>query len=51
MLRVTDGLMVQALLAERHARCSRERALHGVDVMMTCSTSGGTGKLVTPMTT
>lgn len=49
----TVGLaaMVQALMAGRHARCSRERALHGVDVMMTCPTSGGTGKLVTPMTT
>lgn len=45
----TAGLadMVQALMAGRDARCSLERALHGVDVMMACLTSGETGEFVT----
>ena len=49
----TAGLadMVQALMAGRDARCSLERALHGVDVMMACLTSGETGGFVTMTTT
>lgn len=49
----TAGLadMVQALLSGRDARCSLERALHGVDVMMACLTSGETGEFVTLTTT
>lgn len=49
----TAGLadMVQALIQGRDARCSLERALHGVDVMMACLTSGETGQFVTLTTT
>lgn len=49
----TAGLadMVQALMAGRDARCSLERTLHGVDVMMACLTSGETGQFVTLTTT
>lgn len=45
----TAGLadMVQALISGRDARCSLERALHGVDVMLACLTSGETGEFVT----
>ncbi|MCX7288948.1 MAG: Gfo/Idh/MocA family oxidoreductase [Rhodobacterales bacterium] len=48
----TAGLadMVTALVEGRDARCSLERALHGVDVMTACLTSGQTGKFV-PLTT
>lgn len=49
----TAGLadMVTALVEGRDARCSLERALHGVDVMTACLTSGETGKFVTLTTT
>jgi predicted dehydrogenase len=49
----TAGLadMVAALVDGRDARCSLERALHGVDVMTACLTSGETGKFVTLTTT
>lgn len=49
----TAGLadMVTALVEGRDARCSLERALHGVDVMTACLTSGETGKFVTLSTT
>jgi predicted dehydrogenase len=49
----TAGLadMVAALVEGRDARCSLERALHGVDVMTACLTSGETGKFVTLSTT
>jgi predicted dehydrogenase len=49
----TAGLadMVAALVEGRDARCSLERALHGVDVMTACLTSGETGKFVTLTTT
>ncbi|MBN8631984.1 MAG: Gfo/Idh/MocA family oxidoreductase [Rhodobacterales bacterium] len=49
----TAGLadMVAALQEGRDARCSLERALHGVDVMMACLTSGETGQFVTLTTT
>lgn len=49
----TAGLadMVQALIHGRDARCSLERTLHGVDVMMACLTSGETGEFVTLTTT
>jgi predicted dehydrogenase len=49
----TAGLadMVAALVEGRDARCSLERALHGVDVMTACLTSGEAGKFVTLTTT
>jgi predicted dehydrogenase len=49
----TAGLadMVAAVMEGRDARCSLERALHGVDVMTACLTSGETGKFVTLTTT
>jgi predicted dehydrogenase len=49
----TAGLadMVAALQGGRDARCSLERTLHGVDVMMACLTSGETGAFVTLTTT
>ncbi|MFM7445032.1 MAG: Gfo/Idh/MocA family protein [Tabrizicola sp.] len=49
----TAGLadMVAALQGGRDARCSLERTLHGVDVMMACLTSGETGQFVTLTTT
>ena len=49
----TAGLadMVQALVAGRDARCSLERALHGVDVMTACLASGESGQFVTLTTT
>jgi predicted dehydrogenase len=49
----TAGLadMVAALLEGRDARCSLERALHGVDVMTACLKSGEAGKFVTLTTT
>jgi predicted dehydrogenase len=49
----TAGLadMVAALQGGRDARCSLERTLHGVDVMMACLTSGETGEFVTLTTT
>jgi len=48
----TAGLadMVAALQSGREARCSLERALHGVEVMTACLASGATGQFVT-MTT
>ena len=49
----TAGLadMVQAVMAGRDARCSLERALHGVDVMTACLASGESGQFVTLTTT
>lgn len=49
----TAGLadMVAALREGRDARCSLDRALHGVDVMTACLTSGETGQFVTLTTT
>ncbi len=49
----TAGLadMVASLVEGRDARCSLERALHGVDVMTACLKSGETGKFVTLTTT
>jgi predicted dehydrogenase len=49
----TAGLadMVAALVAGRDARCSLDRALHGVDVMTACLKSGETGQFVTLTTT
>ncbi len=49
----TAGLadMVTALREGRDARCSLDRALHGVDVMTACLTSGETGQFVTLTTT
>jgi predicted dehydrogenase len=49
----TAGLadMVAALVEGRDARCSLDRALHGVDVMTACLKSGETGKFVTLTTT
>ncbi len=49
----TAGLadMVQALMAGRDARCSLDRTLHGVDVMMACLDSGASGQFVTLTTT
>jgi predicted dehydrogenase len=49
----TAGLadMVAALREGRDARCSLDRALHGVDVMTACLTSGETGQFVTLSTT
>jgi predicted dehydrogenase len=49
----TAGLadMVAALQQGRDARCSLERTLHGVEVMMACLKSGETGDFVTLTTT
>ncbi|MFN3845915.1 MAG: Gfo/Idh/MocA family protein [Paracoccaceae bacterium] len=49
----TAGLadMVQALIAGRDARCSLDRALHGVDVMTACLASGKSGVFITLTTT
>jgi predicted dehydrogenase len=49
----TAGLadMVAALTEGRDARCSIDRALHGVEVMTACLTSGETGQFVTMTTT
>ena len=49
----TAGLadMVQALIGGRDARCSIDRALHGVEVMTACLKSGETGQFVTLQTT
>mgnify|MGYP001160649665 FL=1 len=49
----TAGLadMVAALVEGRDARCSLERALHGVEVMTACLKSGETGQFVTLTTT
>lgn len=49
----TAGLadMAQAIIAGRDARCSLERALHGVDVMTAILKSGETGAFVTLSTT
>ncbi|NJS37922.1 MAG: Gfo/Idh/MocA family oxidoreductase [Rhodobacteraceae bacterium] len=49
----TAGLadMVAALTEGRDARCSLDRTLHGVDVMMACLTSGESGQFVTLTTT
>lgn len=49
----TAGLadMVAAVMEGRDARCSLDRALHGVDVMTACLTSGESGKFVTLTTT
>lgn len=48
----TAGLadMAQAILAGREARCSLERALHGVEVMTACLKSGETRAFVTLQT-
>lgn len=43
--------MVTALTEGRDARCSLERALHGVEVMTACLKSGETGQFVTLTTT
>ena len=49
----TAGLadMVAALQQGRDARCSLERTLHGVEVMMACLKSGESGDFVTLTTT
>ena len=49
----TAGLadMVAALQDGRDARCSLDRALHGVEVMTACLKSGETGQFVTMTTT
>ncbi len=49
----TAGLadMVAALQGGRDARCSLDRALHGVEVMTACLNSGETGRFVTMTTT
>ncbi len=49
----TAGLadMVASLVEGRDARCSLDRALHGVDVMTACLNSGKTGRFVTLTTT
>ena len=49
----TAGLadMVAALVEGRDARCSLERALHGVEVMTACLKSGEAGEFVTLTTT
>lgn len=49
----TAGLadMALALIEGRDARCSLERALHGVDVMVSILKSGETGEFVTLSTT
>ncbi len=48
----TAGLadMAQAILGGRDARCSLERALHGVEVMTACLLSGETGQFVAMQT-
>jgi len=48
----TAGLadMAQAILQGRDARCSLDRALHGVEVMTACLLSGETGQFVTLQT-
>jgi predicted dehydrogenase len=43
--------MVQAVMQGRDARCSIDRALHGVEVMTACLKSGETGTFVTMQTT
>jgi predicted dehydrogenase len=43
--------MAQAILENRDARCSLERALHAVDIMTSLLKSGETGKFVTLSTT
>lgn len=43
--------MVQSVLQGRDARCSLDRALHGVEVMTACLKSGETGAFVTMTTT
>lgn len=49
----TAGLadMVQALIEGREARCTLDRALHGVEVMTACLDSGAAGRFVTLSTT
>jgi predicted dehydrogenase len=49
----TAGLadMVAALQSGRDARCSLDRALHGVEVMTACLRSGESGQFVTMTTT
>ncbi|WGV16543.1 Gfo/Idh/MocA family protein [Fuscovulum ytuae] len=49
----TAGLadMAQAILSGRDARCSIDRALHGVEVMTACLKSGAEGSFVTMQTT
>ncbi|MBC7311027.1 MAG: gfo/Idh/MocA family oxidoreductase, partial [Rhizobium sp.] len=49
----TAGLadMAVAILEGRDARCSLDRALHGVDVMTAILKSGETGQFVTLSTT
>ncbi len=49
----TAGLadMAMALIEGRDARCSLDRALHGVEVMTACLKSGETGAFVTMTTT
>ncbi|QYK41808.1 MAG: Gfo/Idh/MocA family oxidoreductase [Paracoccaceae bacterium] len=49
----TAGLadMAAAIAAGRDPRCSIDRALHGVEVMTACLTSGETGAFVTMQTT
>ncbi|WP_194308533.1 Gfo/Idh/MocA family protein [Paragemmobacter straminiformis] len=42
--------MAQAILSGRDARCSIDRALHGVEVMTACLKSGETGAFVTMQT-
>ena len=43
--------MVQAVIQGRDARCSFDRALHGVEVMTACLASGETGEFITMNTT
>jgi fatty acid/phospholipid biosynthesis enzyme len=43
--------MVASLREGRDARCSLDRALHAVEVMQACLTSGETGQFVTLTTT
>lgn len=49
----TAGLadMAMAIMEGRDARCSLERALHGVEVMTACLKSGETGQFMTLTTT
>lgn len=49
----TAGLadMAVALIEGRDARCSLERALHGVDVMVSILQSGETGQFIELTTT
>jgi len=55
VLLITGGVkswsVVAALQEGRDARCSLERTLHGVDVMLACLSSGETGQFVTLSTT